>query len=221
MNLNKNSSTNFSKSLLQKENNLPDHAKASVTQGKRKKITLILLLVIPLMISIFVAIYMVILNGKNAKAQSGSNSESEKIISEITSEQLSLEQQRKQLEDYERTLKAYELELESRNNDYLQKMKSFEIQVQSLKTKEELFNKRVDDKVVDRQTIETYENIDPEQAAILLKNLYEKDSQLAVLIMRKIAGKKAGKILEAMIPLDKETSTKLAKESMDFYKNLK
>jgi flagellar motility protein MotE (MotC chaperone) len=72
--------------------------------------------------------------------------------------------------------------------------------------------------MVDRQTIETYENIDPEQAAVLIKNLYLTDSKLATLIMRKIAGKKAGKILEAMIPIDKETSTRLAEETLNFYR---
>jgi len=36
--------------------------------------------------------------------------------------------------------------------------------------------------------------------------------------MRKISGKKAGKILEAMIPLDSEISTQLAKEALDYYK---
>ena len=79
-------------------------------------------------------------------------------------------------------------------------------------------HERVQDRIVNRQTIETYENIDPEQAAVLMKNLYAKDSELAVIIMRKISGKKAGKILEAMIPLDSEISTQLAKEALDYYK---
>jgi flagellar motility protein MotE (MotC chaperone) len=80
------------------------------------------------------------------------------------------------------------------------------------------FNSRVEMRMVDRQTIETYENIDPEQAAILLQNLYHKDNTLATLVMRKISGKKAGRILEAMIPIDKEVSTKIAKEALDYYR---
>jgi len=137
---------------------------------------------------------------------------SQGILSELNKEQEILEKEKKRLEDYERSLKLFEQELDQKYNDFLLKEKN-------LKTREDAFNKKIEDRLVDRQTIETYENIDPEQAAILMKNLYEKDKSLATLIMRKISGKKAGKILEAMIPIDKETSTLLAKETLDFYKN--
>jgi flagellar motility protein MotE (MotC chaperone) len=188
------------------------------TPKKKKRIPFILYLALPLLVAAIAATYMFVFSDKNVRAQSDTNDSSSKIISELSSEQQVLEQQKRKLEDYERNLKAFETELDRKNNDYLLKLKDLQTQNDALKAKEDTFNKKVDDKTVDRQTIEMYENIDPEQAAVLLKNLYDKDSQMTVLILRKIAGKKAGKILEAMIPLDKETSTKLAKESLDYYK---
>jgi flagellar motility protein MotE (MotC chaperone) len=133
------------------------------------------------------------------------------ILKELQKEQQFLAEERKRLQEYERNLKVFEADLEQKYNEYLLKAKK-------LAERERVFSEQVRDKMVNRQTIETYENIDPEQAAILMKNLYAKDTELAVIIMRKISGKKAGKILEAMIPLDSEISTQLAKESLDYYK---
>ena len=152
----------------------------------------------------------VLSSGSHVKAQE-SETISQKMLQELQREQLILEQKRKQLEEYERNLKIFEAELEQRYNDYLLKDKE-------LKAKEESFARKLEVKIVNRQTVEMYENIDPEQAAVLLKNLYSKDSKLAVLIMRKISGRKAGKILEAMLLIDKEISTQLAKDSLEFYK---
>jgi flagellar motility protein MotE (MotC chaperone) len=164
-----------------------------------------------MVVLISITLYLTLLSSPNpVKAQTEKNV-SQKMLTELQKEQQLLEKERKRLEEYERNLKAFEAELEQKYTEYLRKAKELE-------GKEKIFNERVQDKMVDRQTIETYENIDPEQAAILMKNLYIKDTDLAVLIMRKIAGKKAGKILEAMIPLDKEISTQLAKESLDYYK---
>ncbi len=152
----------------------------------------------------------VLSSGSHVKAQEGETI-SQKMLQELQREQLILEQKRKQLEEYERNLKIFEAELEQRYNDYLLKDKE-------LKAKEESFARKLEVKIVNRQTVEMYENIDPEQAAVLLKNLYSKDSKLAVLIMRKISGRKAGKILEAMLLIDKDISTQLAKDSLEFYK---
>ena len=146
----------------------------------------------------------------NAQSQSSSNV-SRKMIQELQKEQQLLQQERERLRQYEQNLKNFEADLEKRYNDYIQKDKT-------LKEREEAFQKKLEDQTVDRQMIETYESIDPEQAAVLVKNLYVKDNQLATLLMRKIAGKKAGKILEAMIQIDREVSTQLAKQSLDYYK---
>ncbi|UCH95541.1 MAG: hypothetical protein JSV88_01475 [Candidatus Aminicenantes bacterium] len=155
-------------------------------------------------------LYLYVFSSSNVKAQTGKDI-SQKVLEELQKEQQHLERERRRLEEYERNLKIFEAELERKYNEYLLKAKEVE-------EKEKVFNERVRGKIVDRQTIETYENIDPDQAAVLMKNLYAKDPELAVLIMRKIAGRKAGKILEAMIPLDREISTRLAKESLDYYK---
>lgn len=173
----------------------------------------ILSFVLPLITAVvllIIAYFFVFNAGHKVKAQEEKNA-SVKVMQELQREQQLLEQERRRLEQYERNLKTFEAELDQKYNDFLLKEKK-------LKEREESFTKKLEEKTVDRQVIETYENIDPEQAAILLKNLYSKDSQLAVLLMRKISGKKAGKILEAMIPVDREISTQLAKETLNYYK---
>jgi flagellar motility protein MotE (MotC chaperone) len=180
----------------------------------KKKIMIGLSIALPLLVVLIsVIIYLYLFDsGSKVKAQAQAEQKiSRDMLKELQKEQQLLEETRKRLEEYERNLKTFEADLEQKYDEYLLKAKKLE-------EIEKVFNERVQDKMVDRQTIETYENIDPEQAAILMKNLYAKDTELAVLIMRKIAGKKAGKILEAMIPLDSEISTQLAKESLDYYK---
>jgi len=165
-----------------------------------------------LTITAFILIYLVGFGENNLGAQARSQQElSRKMMDELRKEQKLLTEERARLQQYEQNLKNFAAELDKRHNEFL-------LQEKNLKADEEAFNKKLESKTVDRQTIETYESIDPEQAAILMKNLYVKDRNLATLVMRKIAGKKAGKILEAMIPLDREVSTQLAKETLDFYK---
>ena len=166
-----------------------------------------------LVVLIFITLYLYAFDsGSSVKAQAAAEKKiSRDILKELQKEQQFLIEERKRLQEYERNLNAFEADLEQKYNEYLLKAKKLE-------EREKAFNERVQDKMVNRQTIETYENIDPEQAAVLMKNLYAKDRELAVLILRKIAGRKAGKILEAMIPLDSEISTQLAKESLDYYK---
>lgn len=185
------------------------------SSANKKNFRYLMYLLIPVLIAAFAIIYIVFINGKNVKAQSeDKDSNSPKILAEFNSEQQLLEQEKRRLEDYERNLKSYEAELDRKLNDYLNKVKDQQ-------TREDEFNKKVEALKADRQIIETYENIDPEQAAVLIKRLYEKDSTLATLIMRKITSKKAGKILEALIPMDKETSAQLAKDVMEYYKTKK
>ncbi|MGD2090876.1 MAG: hypothetical protein PVH61_32180 [Candidatus Aminicenantes bacterium] len=166
-----------------------------------------------LVVLIFITLYLYAFDsGSSVKAQAAAEKKiSRDILKELQKEQQFLIEERKRLQEYERNLNAFEADLEQNYNEYLLKAKKLE-------EREKAFNERVQDKMVNRQTIETYENIDPEQAAVLMKKLYAKDRELAVLILRKIAGRKAGKILEAMIPLDSEISTQLAKESLDYYK---
>ena len=57
--------------------------------------------------------------------------------------------------------------------------------------------------------------LEPEQAAILIKNLHKENTSMAILVIRKISGKKAGKIIEALIPMDPVTATQLAKAALD------
>jgi flagellar motility protein MotE (MotC chaperone) len=171
-------------------------------------IVLTLLLVLA---SIILYLYMFDNTGKvKAQAKAGKKI-SQDMLRELQKEQQFLAEERKRLQEYERNLKIFEADLEQRYNEYLLKAKK-------LAERERIFNEQVLNRMVNRQTIETYENIDPEQAAVLMKNLYAKDKELAVIIMRKISGKRAGKILEAMIPLDSEISTQLAKKSLEYYK---
>ena len=180
----------------------------------KKKIMTGFSIVLPLvvvLISITLDLYAFDCSSKFKAQTEAEKKISRDMLKELQKEQQFLVEERKRLQEYERNLKAFEVDLEQKYNEYLLKAKKLE-------EREKDFSKRVENKMVNRQTIETYENIDPERAAVLMKNLYAKDRELAVLIMRKIAGKKAGKILEAMIPLDIEISTQLSKESLDYYK---
>jgi flagellar motility protein MotE (MotC chaperone) len=180
----------------------------------KKKIMIGLSIAFPLLVVLVsIILYLYVFDSSSkVKAQAQAEKKiSGDILKELQKEQQFLAEERKRLQEYERNLKVFEADLEQKYNEYLLKAKK-------LAERERVFSEQVRDKMVNRQTIETYENIDPEQAAILMKNLYAKDTELAVIIMRKISGKKAGKILEAMIPLDSEISTQLAKESLDYYK---
>jgi flagellar motility protein MotE (MotC chaperone) len=174
-----------------------------------KKIIIILSFVA--VISIFITIYLFRDNNIKAEAKKISKSTINRMVKELQKEQDRLEKEKQKLEQERRNLRDYETELNKKHDEYLQKSKE-------LAKKEEDFNAKVEMRMVDRQTIETYESIDSEQAAILIKNLYQKDHTLATLIMRKISGKKAGKILEAMVPIDKEISTKIAEETLKYYR---
>ncbi|MCP4219417.1 MAG: hypothetical protein GY765_32580 [bacterium] len=134
-----------------------------------------------------------------------------KMVKELQKEMALVEKGREQVLQMRAGLKSFEAELDRKHDDYLQKSKA-------LAAEQKDFDEKVEGKMVDRQIIETYENIDPEQAAVLIKNLYQSDRSLATLVMRKIAGKKAGKILEAMIPVDRVTSTRIAEATLNYYK---
>lgn len=180
----------------------------------KKQLTVVGFLV--LSIVVMYVIYLSMLSDTNLSAQSQSQSRSDqqvsrKMLEELRKEQRLIEAERNRLRQYEQNLINFSSELDKKSNELLKKEKD-------LKEKEEAFNKKLEARTVDRQMIETYESIEPEQAAILIKNLYVRDKDLTALLMRKIAGKKAGKILEALIPLDKEVSTQLAKQTLDFYK---
>jgi len=180
----------------------------------KKKIMIGLSIAVPLLVVLVSIILYLYAFGSSSTVKAQAEAEkklSRDMLTELQKEQQFLAEERKRLEEYERNLEIFAADLEQKYNEYLLKAKK-------LAERERVFNQQVQNRIVNRQTIETYENIDPEQAAILMKNLYTKDTELAVIIMRKISGKKAGKILEAMIPLDSEISTQLAKEALDYYK---
>jgi flagellar motility protein MotE (MotC chaperone) len=182
-----------------------------IKKKEKKRINIGIFLLVPVMVTaVVLSVYWFMFSESSVNAQAGQDI-SQKVLTELRREQELLEQEKKRLQEYELNLKKWEAELDRKYSDYLQRLKVLE-------EREGAFAKRVEDRVVNRQVIETYENIDPEQAAVLIRNLYSKDKWSAVLILRKISGRKAGKILEAMIPLDKETSTLLAKEALDYYK---
>ncbi len=152
-------------------------------------------------------------NVKSAEAQQAQShrATTEQVVKELQRERALMEEERQKLEQTRLNLKNFEAELNRRYNDIIKKEKGLE-------DKEKIFNDKVEGKMVDRQVLETYETIDPEQSAILMKNLYFKDKELATLVMKKISGKKAGKILEALIPLDAEVATKIAQDTLNYYR---
>lgn len=137
----------------------------------------------------------------------------QRLLSEIEKEKAFLESRRNELDLREQNLQAYQRELEMKRNEH----RSRETE---LADREAELQKRIEERVLDRQMIETFESIDSEQAAVLMASLFKQDSHLAILVMRRLAGKKSGKILEAMIAFDPEGSTALARETLDFYRKL-
>ncbi|MDQ1351436.1 MAG: hypothetical protein QG657_1738 [Acidobacteriota bacterium] len=174
-----------------------------------KKMIMVLLLV--LAIATPVVYYLFSDTNVKAEAEKEDKTLVDSMLNELQKEQALMEHERQKLLEQQRNLKNFESELDKRYSEYLQRE-------QQLAAKEADFNNKVGMRMVDRQTIETYESIDPEQAAVLLKNMYEKDPELATLIMKRIPGKKAGRILEAMIPIDREVSTKIAQDALNYYR---
>jgi len=111
-------------------------------------------------------------------------------------------------------LKSFQLELEQRALD-LEKLKK------EIDEQEKVFQQRLQSESVNKQTIESYQSIDPEQAAPLIIALFKEDETLTALLMRKMDSKKAGKIMEAMIPVDPDISTRLAYKALTFYSEKK
>ena len=179
----------------------------------KKKFLLMIILPLFLAAVAFVVYLLIADSTKNAKAEVGEMSTEtvDKLLKELQKEQALIDKEKQKLEQSRRDLENFKADLDKRYSEYLQKSKD-------LAEKEDAFRGKMEAKMVDRQIIETYQNIDPEQAAILIKNLYAEDHELATLVMRRIDGKKAGKILEALIPIAPETSTKLAKEALNYYK---
>ncbi|MCP5106258.1 MAG: hypothetical protein GY950_22925, partial [bacterium] len=151
----------------------------------KKKAILISVLVV--VVSLLVMVYLSSDNSVKAEVGKMDKAAVDKLLRELRDEQALVEKEKQRLAQLQQNLKSFEDELDKRNNEYLRKSKE-------LAAKEEAFQTKLEGRMVDRQVIETYESIDPEQAAILMKNLYGKDQELATLVMRKIAGKKAGKI---------------------------
>lgn len=172
-----------------------------------------IILIVPLVLVVSAIIGFTFFGADSAKAEIGQADKEtvDKLLVELKREQALLEREKEKLVQVRRNLESFKAELDKRYSEYLLKAKD-------LAEKEEEFRGKAEAKMVDRQIIETYQNIDPEQAAILIKNLYGKDRELATLVMRRIDGKKAGKILEALIPLDPETSTRLAEDALNYYR---
>jgi flagellar motility protein MotE (MotC chaperone) len=164
-------------------------------------------LVFVLTVVIAVALFFLILSSENVLAQpEGDNVR--KVLEALRKEQRYLEKERQRLEQHERNLKILEAELERKYDEYLQREKV-------LREREIEFEERVERRIVNRQVIETYESMEAGRAAVLIKSLYDKDRPLALLIMRKISGKKAGRILEALVYLDRPTAESLAREILE------
>lgn len=183
--------------------------KLSRPGGAGKKMILILLLV--LAVAAPVVFYLFSDTTVKAEAEKVDKTLVDSMLNELQKEQALMEHEKQRLVEQQRNLKNFESELDKRYSEYVQRE-------QQLAAKEIEFNNKVDMRIVDRQTIETYESIDSEQAAVLLRNLYEKDPGLATLVIRKISGKRAGRILEAMIPIDREVSTKIAQDALNYYR---
>lgn len=111
-------------------------------------------------------------------------------------------------------LKSFQIELD-------QRAATLETLRNAIEEREKRLNQRIVDESVNKQTVESYESIDPEQAAPLLIALFKEDENLTALLFRKMAAKKAGKILEAMIPLDQDLSTRLSQKILTYFSDKK
>lgn len=194
---------------ISRVNKLPGLNGSGGNVGAGKKMLVILLLV--LAVAAPVVFYLFSETNVKAEAEKVDKNLVDGMMNELQEERALLEHEKQKLLEQQRNLKNFESELDKRYSEYLQRE-------QQLAAKEADFNNKVDMRTVDRQTIETYESIDSEQAAVLLKNLYERDPELATLIIKRIPGKKAGRILEAMIPIDREVSTKIAQDALNYYR---
>lgn len=125
-------------------------------------------------------------------------------------ERAAIEAERADLQRQWADLKSFQLELE-------QRALSLEKDKKNLEEREKGFKQRLEAESVNKSIIESYESIDPEQAAPLIISLFKEDETLTVLLMRKMTPKKAGKIMEAMILLDRDISTRLAQQVLSFY----
>ncbi|HNX98797.1 MAG TPA: hypothetical protein PKK12_14065 [Candidatus Aminicenantes bacterium] len=135
----------------------------------------------------------------------------QKLLAEIGRDRTAIEVRRAELDRLESSLRTFQSELDRRAEGLTQ-------QEARLKKMESDLNDKMLAKAIDRKMIETFEAIDPDQGAVLLLNLMHKDAPMAQLLIRKMTGKKAGKILESLIQLDPAAATDLAKGSIDLFK---
>ncbi len=176
-------------------------------KGKLKKFMLMGLSVF-LVIGLTSIFYLVT---SDAKVRAQLKKESiQKMLVELERERKKVELEKENLSQLKSNLKSYEIELQRLNEDYLNNEKI-------LKKQEDEFQKKLDAKTIDKQIIETYESIDPAQSAKLILDLYKQDKKLTTMLLRKISGRKAGKIFEEMIVLDRVISTLLAKQTLEAY----
>lgn len=136
--------------------------------------------------------------------------EKEKKAADSSQEQAAMEKEKGELKRQWENLRSFELELE-------QRAIVLENERKELDRREKAFAERLVSESVNKQTIESYENIDPEQAAPLIVALFKENEDITVLLMRKMTPKKAGKIMEAVIPLAPDIATDLAKKTLTYY----
>ena len=175
-----------------------------------KKYKKVLLMSLVAIFTVFVGLISY-LTLSEAKAKAELKKESvQKMIQELERERTKIENERQQFDQLKSNLKSYEIELSQKNEKYLADLKE-------LNEQKEEFKKKVDAKTIDKQIIETYENVDPAQSARLLLKLYQKDESLTTLLLRRLSGRKAGKILEQIIILDAEIAAVLAKKTLETF----
>ncbi len=168
-------------------------------------------LVLPIVAGLLGAGLIYLLGGRGLLRAESDPRAAARLLEEIEKERTALAARQASLDDREGQLRVYEAELERRNADLQQRLTAVQKQERDLTA-------RIEARVVDRQMIETFESVDPDSAAVLMVKLYGRDAKTAALILRKLSGKKAGKILEAMVGLDPETATNLTRETIDAYK---
>lgn len=141
----------------------------------------------------------------------GAGEKVNQMIREIEKEKSTLEARRLELQELESNLKIFQGELERKSEEFQQK-------VADLKRREEEFNAKVEGQTFDRKLLVTFENIKPAQSAVLLLNLYRKDSVVTTQLMRRMQSKTAAVVLDVMIQIDPVIATELAKNVIDYYR---
>ena len=131
-----------------------------------------------------------------------------------TNPQQGVSKAEQELRDWRERLQTREKELAALATQLEQTRQELVAREQKLRDQIKAFEEKVAGKRVDRQVLDTYQNMTPNQAAQVLLDLYQSQKELAVLLLRKLPGDSAGEILGAMLQLNRAQTSALARDAL-------